>query len=48
MKFTKQQVIKYLEDLLASVQHMREEGDSDLRTVIYNIEELIKEIKEED
>lgn len=48
MKFTKEQTIKYLEDLLATVQRLREEGEPDLRTVIYNIEELIKQIKEQD
>ena len=48
MKFTKQQVIKYLNDLLATVQHMREEGEVDLRVVIFNIEQLIEEIKKED
>ena len=48
MKITKEQIIKYLEDLLHTVEHMREEGEPDLRIVIFNIEELIKEIKEED
>lgn len=48
MKFTKEQTIKYLEDLLATVQRLREEGEPDLRTVIYNIEERIKQIKEQD
>ena len=44
-KITKEQVIKYLEDLVTTVQRMREEGECDLRTVIYDIEELIEEIK---
>ena len=45
MTFTKEQVIKYLEELRDTVQHMREEGECDLRTVIYDIEELIEQIK---
>ena len=48
MKITKEQIIKYLEDLRDTVQRMREQGEPDLRIVIFNIEELIKEIKEED
>lgn len=36
----KEEVLELIEELVAAVQHMREEGDRDLRTVIYQIKDL--------
>lgn len=39
--------MKELEELLKFVQEMREEGDTDLRTIIYVIKQKIKGLKDD-
>lgn len=37
--------IEYLNKVIDKAQEMREEGEHDMRTIIYTVETMIKEIK---
>ena len=41
-----QEMLNILDKLKVEVQEMREEGDGDLRTVLFFIEEAKKEVKD--